>query len=521
MSIAETLSTFTISPKGLPDGCGDLERVEIIKYISLREIILNESQQLKYGFCYKNHADIDLNTLFISLKAFHEEEHNEFFDFIVKGDTNEFFVSMSQNFDIFKKYAEIESIIIHEKTHYLDMTSTFYGLEYFTRKNNYYSVFNNIDDRNYKTYKEAFAISLYELQPLDSLKEILFYNWDDVKNYSFGLNDNEKFGVYLQFIVISNKEEINFFPLSMLMIIETRAFCVEYLNLFDKSKHLYGVNKIIYEGHIKKKFEEELNDCSMSEYNFLLKLAILEFDKFNINFKNTIEFVSYLLAWTLNLPFMTVTGMSSHIVRFFRPSDRRDALQMDLSRGMSRSIIPFVIIQSIPNYIINELPEFELLKSLIETSPKDAINFILNNFLHISDDVFQLEGIFNEKLKLVENIQSKSTNNFTNEIIKNGYENSILYEKNTFEVNFSDYYFLADVRNVDNPEWGEWIKYPKLCNINYEDAYLSSNTNYEQISMDTDLYKNFHRQHMFIQLAVETLDSLIFNKSARHAYIFD
>ena len=30
VSIAETLSTFTISPKGLPDGCGDLERVESI-----------------------------------------------------------------------------------------------------------------------------------------------------------------------------------------------------------------------------------------------------------------------------------------------------------------------------------------------------------------------------------------------------------------------------------------------------------------------------------------------------------
>ena len=30
VSIAETLSTFTISPKGLPDGCVNVERVEII-----------------------------------------------------------------------------------------------------------------------------------------------------------------------------------------------------------------------------------------------------------------------------------------------------------------------------------------------------------------------------------------------------------------------------------------------------------------------------------------------------------
>jgi len=29
VSIAETLSTFTISLKGLPDGCGDFERVSI------------------------------------------------------------------------------------------------------------------------------------------------------------------------------------------------------------------------------------------------------------------------------------------------------------------------------------------------------------------------------------------------------------------------------------------------------------------------------------------------------------
>jgi len=30
VSIAETLSTFTISPKGLPDGCGECWSVEII-----------------------------------------------------------------------------------------------------------------------------------------------------------------------------------------------------------------------------------------------------------------------------------------------------------------------------------------------------------------------------------------------------------------------------------------------------------------------------------------------------------
>jgi len=32
VSIAETLSTFTISPKGLPDGCGEFDRVSIFIY---------------------------------------------------------------------------------------------------------------------------------------------------------------------------------------------------------------------------------------------------------------------------------------------------------------------------------------------------------------------------------------------------------------------------------------------------------------------------------------------------------
>ena len=475
----------------------------------------------KYSFCYKNHADIDLNTLFISLKSFNEESHHDFFDAILTGDTSDFFININQDFDSFKKYAEIESLLLHEKTHYLDMTSTYYGLEYFNRKHNYYSVFNNLEDDNYERYKEAFAINLYELRPLDNLKEIIFNDWNDSSNYSFCLDDNEKFGVYLKFIIYSNTGEINIFPLSMLMILETRAFCIEYLSLFDKKKYLNGLNEIIYERSIQTKFEQELNDCSMSEYNFLLKLAILEFNRVNIDSKKTLEFVSYLLGWTLDLSFMMVASISSNVARFFRPSARRDALQMDMSRGMSRAIIPFVIIQSVQNYIVNRLPDFELLKPLIETSPQEAIEFILEKFLHVSDYKFEVDEIIDSKNSVVKNIEINNASSCTIEILNKGLNNSVFYKQNGFNVNFLDYYFMCDIRNVNDVQWGEWIRYKNLCEINFEQEYTASDTNYEQISMDVDLYQNFQREHMFIQLAVSSLDQLITNPNARHAYIFD
>ena len=207
----------------------------------------------------------------------------------------------------------------------------------------------------------------------------------------------------------------------------------------------------------------------------------------------------------------------SHIVRFLKSSPRRDALQMDMSRGMSRCVFPFAIIQMIPIYIINQLENYELLKDHIEKSPEKAINFILLNLFDISDI---LGNEFDEKLKLINYIKEKNPDEFISEIINRGYENSQIYERNDYVVNFSDYYFQADLKNVNNRSWGEWIKYPKLCNINYEEVFFESEKNYELISMDQDLYQNYERIHMPIELAVKTLDNLVFNPLARHDYIF-
>lgn len=480
--------------------------------------MLGAVQKYKNAFCYKDHAKIDLNTLMISINSFNKEPHIDFFEAISKGDTGNFFSSISQDFDNFKKYAELESIILHEKTHYLDMTATCYGLEYFTRKHNYHMVYGNKENPKYNNARETFAVSLYELQPLENLKKISFGNWGEVHCYQFGLDNHEKFGVYLKFLITSNAGVINTFPLSMLMILETRAFCIEYLSLFDKSKYLEGLDKAIYETSLKTKFDQELNDCSMSEYNFLLKLAILEFDRLDIDFNKTIKFISYLLGWTLNLSFITLTSMSSHIVRFFQPSPLRDALQMDMSRGMSRYIVPFVIIQSIPNYFINGLDGSESLKEFIENSPKEAINFILNNFFNISND--PIDEVLDEKANLISYIEQTNPDTFIRELLMKGYENSNKYKNNDYSLNFSDYYFQADIRNVDDATWGEWIQYSKLCSINFEEIFFETDRNYELISMDKELYENYERIHMPIELAVKTLDDLVWNPLARNDYIF-
>ncbi|WP_447511380.1 hypothetical protein [Acinetobacter geminorum] len=472
----------------------------------------------KFSFCYKDHAKIDLNTLMISINSFGQEPHTEFFDAISKGDTSNFFISINQDFDRFKKYAFFESLILHEKTHYLDMTSTYYGLEYFVRKHNYHLVYGNKEHPAYANAREIFAVSLYELQPLESLKKILFKNWNEVKKYEFGLENHEKYGVYLKFLITSETGECNTFPLSMLMLLETRAFCIEYISLFEKSKYLNDLNKRAYETSLKVKFDQELNNCSMSEYNFLLKLAILEFDRVGIDFKKTIKFLSYLIGWTLNLSFVTISFMSSHIVKFFQPSSLRDALQMDMSRGMSRYILPFVIIQSIPIYYINNLSKSKFLKKYIENSPKEAINFLLRNFFDITN-IFDNENL-DGKLKLINFLEEKKPDTFISEILKRSYENSKLYEKNGYALNFLDYYFLADLKNVDNPSWGEWIQYLKLCNIDFEEVYFETNKNYELISMDKELYENYERIHMPIEQAKNTLDNLVLNPLARDDYIF-
>lgn len=474
------------------------------------------SENYKYAFCYKDHAKIDLNTLMISINSFSKEPHTDFFEAIESGYTSQFFIDISSDFDAFQKYAIFESVILHEKTHYLDMTSTYYGLEYYVRKHNYHLVSKNKEDSSYENIRETFAVSLYELQPLESLKSISFDNWDDVQNFQHALDYNEKYGVYVKFIVHSKSGQMNIFPLSMMMLLETRAFCIEYLSRFEKIKYLQGINQKAYQTSLEIHFNKELNDCSMSEYNFLLKLAILEFERIDIDSLRTMKFLSFLIGWTLNLSFSAVAFMSSHIVRFLQPSPRRDALQMDMSRGMSRYIFPFAIIQMIPVYIINQLENYELLKDYIQNSPEKAIDFILLNFFHTS---YVLEQ-FDEKIKLVDYLKEKNPDDFINEIISRGYDNSQIYLNNGYSVNFVDYYFQADLKNVDDPKWGEWIKYPKLCNINYDEVFFESEKNYELISKEQDLYKNYERIHMPIELAVKTLDKLVFNPLARHDYIF-
>lgn len=346
-----------------------------------------------------------------------------------------------QNFK--KKYNHKEisilSLIYHEVTHFLDLTTTLWGIEYFVRKS-MFSVKKTSDSG------DVFKLNYTELLMHEDLvkkynKNIKLLNC--IMNHH--LEYNTKFGTYVNIIFKDHFSEKVETSINMLTLIESHAYCVESL---IKIKYIESepnrTEQIVLLKELDIEIEDFLNNPEYIEYNMFIVLAKKHFNYLTI--KELFNFLHHLFIHVLDMDFHLIGKLIPYIEKSFTNTYLGNSIILDMRRGLSRHVIAFKLILFLYGFI--DIAEDKIKRDLIKKLKNEPLTFIddFYNYFQIdrygiSSD-FQFDTIYN--LFLEKNYEAFDYKFFKETVKHNRTNSHSIYElKNLNEYKLVDI-FLND-----------------------------------------------------------------------------
>lgn len=446
--------------------------------------------------CYKADkklADIDLNTLLIEIQANPDVKYLDFFNSIEKGTLLELYLDILNsdniNLPLFINTAKFESILVHEKTHFLDFTSTVYGLIYTGMKTQAAKVLSTSNDFMSTSQYKVFSDIVAEIQPLakhNSISESYVMTYDSVLSYGFYIRHDEQFGFYIQFHLTLDNDEFIDIPLSMLSLLEARAFANEYLSLFDKAK-LFKAKRLRskYLNTVESFFRTEMGDVSLSEYNILLKFIIYDFEVIDISKQYSLRFFCAMSGYVLNMSIFEMASLAPIIHALLGRSKNRENLIMDLHRGSNRQIILFLLNSYISNFIKSgsNRKKAKELKRKIKTNPLGAVHYLIEEILGYSYFLFRHAFEY-----YLQNIPTDFPGVGKEIILSKAIENYDLYTFNHYRSNLDDFYFIDDFRSTNYSYDVETISYKKRINLDILEYFDNQSQYFSKLSENKYIY---------------------------------
>ena len=244
----------------------------------------------------------------------------------------------------------ILSLIYHEITHFLDLTTTIWGLEYNTRK---LLFIKNQIISNVNTYAlDVFKLNVSEIEIHKDL--IIKYNdKQTIDLYKYELRHqliyNERYGALAIIDFIDKEEVILSVPFSMLSLLEANAISTEYLIKFNCIKNEKREIRNISLKTLEIDFLNMLNNDDLLEYNLILILLKKHFTFLSL--KELLIFTKVLVKYVLNLSLMEISMISTLIKHTNINKHIGNAIVKDMQRGMSRHIVLFKFIFMIYEYM--------------------------------------------------------------------------------------------------------------------------------------------------------------------------
>lgn len=371
---------------------------------------------------------------------------------------------------------DIMALIYHEITHFLDLTTTSWGLEYMARKTHF--ILKTRSDS-----MEVFKLNIAEIEMHDVLIEILDENCK-VKLLDCSLQHhlvyNENFGSLIMIDFFLCEEQLYSIPFSMLSVLEANAYASEILVKIQNIENLQNeAEKTISCIMLNQEFDKFLNDIDYSEYNLVLILAKFHFQELNL--KELLIFIKTLIGYVLNLGGMNISLASTFIKHTLAETHIGNAIVKDMQRGMSRHILVFKFILLMHSYLQIGDTKSKILS--IKTDPKEFINnFIKDSEIPINNQLDSIPELneFNITLKNLEKIEKT----FDWNII----ENSSKYNKKIIETQKNILFNIKDLKLMDIYLSDETqIKVPNRLDINLK-KYSSDNI--KLFSKIETLFKN-------------------------------
>lgn len=236
--------------------------------------------------------------------------------------------------------AEIDAynLCIHEYTHYLDLHTTLWGLEFLNRRSAALS-------KILKQGKSALSVTMLNTAEIMMHKDFnLVLHRVRLQNLvtKHCLTYSEKYGTVIIVHLYSNDVLIAETSLSMLSILEANAIA----NEFEGEYHWIGCTKgkvdARQHGRIEAKYAQLLEDSSRLEYNIIHILVAIHFPAHTL--RHRLKLVSTLCQLALDISSIDLSMLANKINDAIKNKYLGDALCNDLCRGMSRQVVVFYLV---------------------------------------------------------------------------------------------------------------------------------------------------------------------------------
>ncbi|MXS84131.1 hypothetical protein [Nitrosomonas oligotropha] len=276
--------------------------------------------------------------------------------------------------------AEAMSLFIHEYTHFLDITSTAWGLEFLLRKNNVSKSLGNPEA--IEKYSPVFMLNLAEIDVHTKLlkiysdKELIACKTEHSAIYS------EDYGSIIVVYFSDNNKKVIETPLSMLSVLESNAYASEILTKIRYLEAKGSADDMIF---LEVEVNHYLNSAMFSEYSLLIILCRKHFEYLSL--KECLIFFQALVSRVLNMSQINLSIISSFLKYTFKNKYVGNAICKDIQRGMSRQVVIFKLILMLHQFINEYENKVDLIK-LMKTSPNKLLSIFFNdNSISIQDSL--------------------------------------------------------------------------------------------------------------------------------------
>ncbi|EHP3506775.1 hypothetical protein QPB17_001609 [Vibrio cholerae] len=233
---------------------------------------------------------------------------------------------------------EIYQTYVHEMTHFLDSTTTLWGLEFTCRM---YRWFKHKTDEALRVVALNDAEITMHKQLINKSNHSLHF--DCIK---FSLEYNENVGMYVHLHYLNRlNTPLQSVPLSMLSLFEGHAYAQEKLIACKRhEQHDDLVSLKLLESEIRNQIER----IDSSEYTCILALAMQLLPTVKLSRK--LELICVISNFCLNIPSMYIAKTPEYILRAVfsgAPIEYISSLKMELSRSSNRSVLALVVLVSV------------------------------------------------------------------------------------------------------------------------------------------------------------------------------
>lgn len=285
----------------------------------------------------------------------------------------------SENIDEISENIEIRSLIKHELTHFIDTTTTLWGLEYAIRKNMVIKSKSNSEKTDNAV--KVFMLNTSEILMHDILfeeVELVDFKYDEIKHqYTY----DDRFGTVIWLVFMFEGTSILKTPISMLSILENHALCVELLSKIHDSKKIKDVylqNAIL--AKIEREYNEYLKNSKLTEYTSLLHVCHRHYViDLGVEYQYCLRFLNEICEFSLNInDFEHMSKFANFIEKTNQDRYLGDQICHELRRGMSRYYIAFKLILYVYSWLVTDGSETQTKLKIIKEDPRKAINETLN-----------------------------------------------------------------------------------------------------------------------------------------------